>query len=103
MKKTDSFGTRLETLCEREGISANELSRRITVSRKTVHEWVGSSGRMPRDPMHIKKLCEFFKVSSSWLLWGEDEKISTIESLISKTEIHTGMYEVTIKKVGSKS
>ena len=103
MKKTDSFGTRLETLCERESISANELSRRIAVSRKTVHEWVGLSGRMPRDPMHIKKLCEFFNVSSSWLLWGEEEKITTLESLISKTEIHTGMYEVTIKKVGSKS
>lgn len=103
MKKTNSFGIRLERLCDDRGITPNELARRISIPRATVHEWIGSTGRMPRDPMHLKKLCEFFNIASSYLLWGEEEKVTTIDSLISKTDIHTGMYEITIKKVDPKS
>lgn len=103
MKNTNDFGTRLETLCKEYGITPSELARRISLSRKSVFEWVGKSGRMPRDPQHLKKLCDFFKVSPAWLLWGEEEKVSTIESLISKTELHSGLYEISIKKVDPRS
>lgn len=103
MKKKNDFGRRIEMLCEQKEISPNELARRISIPRTSVHEWVGASGRIPRDPQHLKKLCDFFGVSASFLLWGEDEKIMTIDSLISKTEIHTGLYEITLKKVDPKN
>lgn len=90
-------------LCEQMNIKPNELARRISIPRTSVHEWVGSAGRIPRDPQHLKKLCDFFNVSASFLLWGEEEKTTTLESLISKTEIHTGMYEIILKKVDPKN
>lgn len=103
MKDTNDFGTRLEKLCKEKGITPSELARRISLSRKSIFEWVGKSGRIPRDPLHLKKLCEFFEVSPAWLIWGEEEKVSTIESLISKTDLHVGMYEISIKKIDPRS
>lgn len=103
MKKKTDFGLRLEKLCEQKEITPNELARRIGLPRSSVHDWTGASARLPRDPLHLKKLCEFFKVSPSFLLWGEEETAPTIEALISKTEIHTGLYEVILKKVNTKN
>ncbi|MBX2995386.1 MAG: helix-turn-helix transcriptional regulator [Bdellovibrionaceae bacterium] len=103
MKKKTDFGQRIEMLCEQKEITPNELARRISIPRTSVHEWVGASGRVPRNLEHLKKLCDFFDVSASFLLWGEDEKTPTLESFISKTEIHTGLYEITLKKVDPKS
>lgn len=96
-KKKNDFGKRLEALCKARGISANELSRKISVSSKTIYEWIGASGRIPRDPEHLRALSQLFSVSIEFLLFGEERSI-TIDSLISKTEIHTGLYEITIKK-----
>ena len=103
MKKTNAFGVRLEQLCKQKEISTNDLARRIAIPRATVHEWIGSSGRMPRDPEHLKKLCDFFNVSSAYLLWGEEEKTTSLDELISKTDIHTGMYQITIQKIDQKT
>lgn len=93
------FGHRLEKLCKDRGITVSELSRKINVSRKTCYEWVGKSGRLPRDSNHLKKICDFFDVSCAWLLWGEDKHDLNLETLLSKTEIHCGSYEIIIKKI----
>ncbi len=102
MKKTSDFGTRLETLCRDRGIPINELARRISVSSTTVHEWIGKSGRLPRNPDHLKKLSDFFNVSLEFLLFGEEQN-SSLEAFLQKSEIHTGLYEITIKKVSQKN
>ncbi len=102
-KSSSSFGERLEQLCKSKGTTAAELARRISVSKTTVHDWIGRSGRMPRDPEHLKKLCDFFNVSSAYLLWGEEEKTISLDELISKTDIHTGMYQITIQKIDQKT
>ena len=101
MANKNEFGERLERLCKERGIAVNELARRISVSSKTVHEWVGTSGRLPRNPEHIKALSKFFNVSLDFLLFGEENQIN-LESLISKTELHTGLYEISIRRVSKK-
>lgn len=100
-KKKNDFGKRLEELCKQKSISVSELSRRIGVSSKTIYEWMGADGRLPRDPDHLKALSEFFGVSLEHLLFGEETRI-TIDSLISKTEVHTGLYEITIRRATPK-
>ncbi len=102
MGKKNEFGQRLEKLCKERGIAVNELARRISISSKTVHEWVGLSGRLPRNPEHIKALAQFFGVTVNFLLFGEESHIN-LESLISKTEIHTGLYEISIRRVSPKN
>ena len=102
MKKTSDFGARLETLCRDRGIPINELARRISVSSTTVHEWIGKSGRLPRNPDHLKKLSDFFRVSLEFLLFGEEQNPS-IEAFLQKSEIHTGLHAITINKVSQKN
>lgn len=101
MGKKNEFGERLEKLCKERGIAVNELARRISISSKTVHEWVGTSGRLPRNPQHLKALSQFFSVSVDFLLFGEENQI-TLDGLISKTDLHTGLYEISIRRVSPK-
>lgn len=101
MKKTTDFGTQLEKLCRERGISINELARRLSISSKTVHEWVGKSSRLPRNPEHLKKLSEFFSVSLEYLLFGKECDRIFSDSFSMRSDIHTGLYEITIKKVAA--
>jgi transcriptional regulator with XRE-family HTH domain len=97
MKK--SFGEILQSLCKRNELTQKELAKAISVSPKTIQEWIGKSGRIPRDPKHLKKLANYFDISLHYLLFGEDDPQHLIEDILDKSEIHTGLYEITIKKV----
>jgi hypothetical protein len=57
---------------------------------------------MPRDPQVLKKLAEYFDCSVYFLLFGEEDPKSLIGEILEKTEIHTGIYEISIKKVKTK-
>lgn len=101
-KKNNDFGKRLEELCKERRISVNELSRNISVSSKTVYEWMGTAGRLPRDPEHLRSLAAYFSVSIEFLLFGEPPEVISLDNLLFKTEIHKGFYEITIKKADLK-
>lgn len=97
MKK--DFGETLQLLCQRKGLTQKQLAKSIGVSAKTIQEWFGKSGRVPRDPKHLKSLSDFFNVSIHFLLFGEEDPNHLITEILDKTEIHTGLYEISIKKV----
>jgi len=97
-----SFGEQLKLLMEQRNLSAAKLAKAIGCSPKTVLEWVDRGGRMPRDPAHIRALCDYFQVSTHQLLFGEDDPRSSIGAFLDKTEIHSGTYELTIKRVNIK-
>lgn len=97
-----SFGEQLKLLMEQRNLSAAKLGKAIKVSPKTILEWMDKGGRMPRDPNHIRSLCDYFQVSTHQLLFGEDDPRSSIGTFLDKTEIHTGTYEVSIKRVNIK-
>ena len=97
-----SFGEQLKLLMEQRNLSAAKLGKTIGVSPKTILEWMDRGGRMPRDPKHIRALCDYFQVSTHQLLFGEDDPRSSIGAILDKTEIHTGTYEVTVKRVSIK-
>jgi len=103
MKKITDFGTRLEKLCKERGISINELARRLSISSKTVHEWVGKSGRLPRNPEHLRKLSIFFSVSIEFLLFGKEKDLIFFDSIFLRSDMHTGYYEITIKRITPNS
>jgi hypothetical protein len=63
---------------------------------------MGSDARMPRDPSVLKKLSEFFDCSVHFLLFGTEDPKSLIGEILDKTEIHTGMYEITVKRIKTK-
>ncbi len=96
------FGDVLQHLMEQKNLSARELASRLGFPAKTVNEWVGKGGRMPRNPDHLKKLADFFQVSLHQLLFGEDDPRSLLSEVLNKTEIHTGLYEISIKRIEPK-
>ncbi len=97
------FGNNLESLMKQKNLSVRTLSKQINTPYKTVQEWVGTNSRMPRDPEVLRKLSEFFNCSVYYLLFGKEDPKSLIGEILEKTEIHTGMYEITIKKVKTKN
>ena len=88
---------------KQKNLSVRTLSKQINTPYKTVQEWVGTNSRMPRDPEVLRKLSEFFNCSVYYLLFGKEDPKSLIGEILEKTEIHTGMYEITIKKVKTKN
>lgn len=97
-----SFGENLEILMKQKRVLIRELAKELTIPNKTVQEWVGKNGRTPRSTETIKKLATFFDISVHFLLFAEEDPKNMINELLEKTEIHTGLYEITIKKVNPK-
>ena len=93
------FGTTLKQLMNERNLSAAQVAKGINCPAKTVQEWLGPNGRVPRDLEVLKRLAEFFKCSTHFILFGEEDPRSVISEILDKTEIHTGLYEITIKKV----
>lgn len=96
------FGENLKILMESRNLTASKLGRDLGISVKTIHEWLGSGGRTPRNLKAIKKLSQYFEVSTHYLLFGEDDPKDSVIDLLNKTEIHTGIYEISIKKLNTR-
>jgi transcriptional regulator with XRE-family HTH domain len=83
-------------------LSGRQFAKDIGVNQKTVSSWLGDNGSFPSDPLVIKKIAEKFDISVHELLFGEQDPKSLLGELLNKTEVHTGLYEITIKKVNVK-
>ena len=94
------FGTNLESLLRANRVSPRQLAKEIDVPYKTLMDWIAAN-RMPRDPITLKKITNYFNCSLEFLLFGGDAK-PLIQDLLEKTEIHTGLYEISIRKVNPK-
>lgn len=79
-------------------ISVADLSKATGEPAKTIQEWIGK-GRTPRSLDAIPKIAALFKVSTHRVLFGEEDPRLSIGELLEKSELHTGLYEITIKKV----
>lgn len=101
MKKT--FGLVLESLMRERNLSVRALATELGLPPKTIQEWIGANGRVPRHPESLKKLAEYFNVSIHFLLFGEQDPHNFISEVLEKTELHSGLYEITIKKVKTRS
>ena len=99
---TSSFGKTLKSLMADRGVSASKVAVAIGVSPKTIHEWLGGDGRVPRNLGAIRKLAEYFQCSTHFILFGEEDPRSILGDILTKTEIHTGLYEITVKRVTKK-
>jgi transcriptional regulator with XRE-family HTH domain len=91
----------LKKLIRQRGTTTSALAKEIDVPAKTISDWL--SGRSPRDLDGVKRCAEALGVSVHYLLYGEEDQRNILDQILEKTEVHTGMYEVTIRKVTSKN
>lgn len=93
------FSENLKKLIHEKGVTSKQLAHDLVLPYRTIREWLSSKGRIPREPNVIKKLAEYFSVSTHRLLFGEEDPRNFISEIFEKVEVHTGLYEVTVKKV----
>ncbi len=87
----------LKILIRQKGITTADLGRAINVPAKTLSEWLG--GRAPRDLGAVKRCAEYFDCSLHFLLFGKEDPRNPLEAILQKSEIHVGLYEISIKRV----
>ena len=103
-KKSDSFdfGENLEKLILENYRSVAEFSRHINKNRKTVGEWLGKGGSFPSKPEDIKAISLALGISVHELMFGTHDENEPLCSLTEKIEVHTGVYEISIRKIKDK-
>jgi len=98
----DNFGNNIKKLLKKKNLSVSRFAKDINTAQKTVDDWIKHPDRIPRDTKTLKRISEYFDCSVHWLLFGEDDPTNFISNILEKTEIHTGLYEISIKKVKTK-
>jgi len=91
----------LQRLLKEKNFSATELAKTLGIPSSTVHDWL--AGRVPRNLDQIRQVAEFFKVSTHEILFNEPDPRSLLSDILEgSTEIHSGLYQITVKKVSPK-
>ncbi|MGB0453989.1 MAG: hypothetical protein ACPGJV_09770 [Bacteriovoracaceae bacterium] len=102
MEDDFDFGKNLEKLILANYSSIASFARDINLNAKTVQEWCGGGARFPSKPEYLRVMAEALRVTVHELMFGCLDKNEPLGSALEKTEIHTGLYEITIKKVDVK-
>lgn len=101
MEKND-FGVTLTRLLKERDMTISQLAKKVGVSPTTANEWCGPQGRFPSKPEVLKKIAQAFEMPLHDLLFGEPYPMSVLGQVLEKTEVHTGLYEISIKRVNPK-
>ena len=84
-----------------KNLSASKLATALGIPSSTIGDWL--SGRVPRNLDQIRQVADFFKVSTHELLFNEPDPRSLISEILEGgTEIHSGIYEIIVKKISTK-
>lgn len=97
------FGDILQKLMAERNLSGRFLAKELRISYKTLQDWVGPSARMPRDPETLRALAAYFKVSVHYLLFGVEDPNNFISEILEKSDIHTGIYEISVKRIKTRT
>ena len=89
-----------EVLCnlmKSKGLTARALSKKIGIPASTLSSYL-SGKKASYAPEHIGVLCEFFQVSSDYLLFGESTNNAALGELQFQ-EIFNGLVRIKVEKV----
>lgn len=88
----------LKRILEERNMSIAELAKKTGVPKTNIGSWL--SGSSPKIEQ-LFKVAQYFGVSIEALAFDR-KKEDTLNELIDKLEVHTGLYEISIKKVTTK-
>lgn len=93
----------LKIVRNKKGMSQRELAEKLGVSQQTIGSW--EVGRTAPDPEAIKKIADFFNVSTDYLLGKTDTSSPPLPSLNRKdereiTKLMDGMKEMLMQEKG---
>jgi transcriptional regulator with XRE-family HTH domain len=88
----------LKKIFNDRGLNANSVAQATEIPRSNIERWL--TGANP-DVKQLLTLAKFLGVTVDYLVTGKSSS-PTIEDLVEKFEVHTGLYEVSVKKVNKK-
>ncbi|POB13868.1 helix-turn-helix transcriptional regulator [Halobacteriovorax sp. DA5] len=88
----------LRELINEYDITVASLARKSGVPKTNLNNWL--NGGSPNIEQ-VQKVADFFDVSFEYLAFGKKQSHS-LDDLLDKVELHTGLYEISIKKVSKK-
>lgn len=97
--KEFDFGRNLENLILKRYSSISSFAKEVSISPKTLQEWCGPGARFPSRPSYLQAMAKCLGVSLNELMFGTANKEEMLSAILEKAEIHSGLYEITIKKV----
>ena len=101
-----NFSVNLKKILTDKRIRNAELSKATGVPMSTLSEWI--NGRKPCLSKDLVNLARYLDVSLEFLITGSEEKEKLVNNIINNslnqyTQIHQGLYRVTIEKQKKES
>jgi transcriptional regulator with XRE-family HTH domain len=90
------LGQTLSAILKERRLGLKEVSRETKIPVSTLAEW--TSNRPARDPVKLKRLCDYLGVSLHYLLFGCEDNQNPIEKII-REDLFQGAFEVSIKRI----
>lgn len=88
----------LRQLIELKEITVSELARKVDVPKSNILTWM--NGANP-NLEQLDKVAQFFNVSLDYLVFGRSNE-DLFSKFTEKIEMHSGHYEIIIKKMNKK-
>jgi len=88
----------LKRILEEKELSISELARKSGVPKSTLMTWL--TGRTP-DLIQLDKVAQYLGTNIESLAFGRKQE-DLFTELMQKVEVHSGLYEISIKKVVKK-
>lgn len=88
----------LKTLLTLHRTTVSQLALSTGISSKTIYHYL--EGRSPRNLLHILKICDHFKVSSDYLLFGRGQSPEK-DLNATRNMIQAGQFEVFLRPLNA--
>lgn len=95
-----SIAKNLKQILEDKQLTVSELARKTGVPKSTLLSWLSEKRSSP-DLYQLQKVCEFLGTNIDAVAFNKKSD-DIISQLIDKIEVHSGLYEITVKKVVQK-
>jgi transcriptional regulator with XRE-family HTH domain len=89
----------LRNLLNEKNLSVSALARETGVPKTNIQQWLnGSSPNIEQ----LNMVASYFAVSIDYLAFNKEDQ-DVVSQIFSKLEVHTGLYEISVKKMQRKA
>lgn len=89
--KNNSFFTRLQSLLDKSNMTYSDLSKELEINKSTISMW--KNGKVTPSTKMILKIAEYFNVSATYLMYGEELDKKWTELMDTKEKIKNSSSE----------
>lgn len=89
--KNNNFFSRLQSLLDKSNMTYSDLSKELEINKSTISMW--KTGKVTPSTKMILKIAEYFNVSATYLMYGEEIEKKWTELMDTKEKIKNSSSE----------